>query len=328
MALTDAQVKAAKSGPKHRRLSDGGGLHLEVNPQGGKYWIWRYRFPPGRAGKQRDYRIGTYPKVSLKKAREIRDQQRKRLYDEGIDPCEAKKQERIERYQPAQGLTFEAVARDWHKIRTEGKWGERHSHDVLQKLERDILPAIGQLLMTDVGTPDCLGILRTIEKRGSAEQAKRTLGVVSQVCDYACALNYIRVNPAGPLKREAPVKQIKDNYPSIRWSELPELLEAVETNQSGSDAPTIKGLKLLALLFPRPSELLLAKWEEVDFGGKVWTIPAERMKGARGVTERASCAPFAISTNNHARTLCDYRAIGVYVQKRSREVRSSQQQHV
>ena len=123
MPLTDAQAKAAKAGQKVQRLSDGGGLHLEVNPQGGKYWIWRHRFPPTRAGKQQDYRVGPYPKVTLKKAREIRDTQKRRLYEEGIDPCQAKKQEKIERYRPAQGLTFESVAKDWHENRTQGKWG-------------------------------------------------------------------------------------------------------------------------------------------------------------------------------------------------------------
>jgi hypothetical protein len=76
LPLTDAQVKAEKPGNKRRRISDGGGLLLEVDPAGGKYWIWRHRYPPTKDGKQQDYRIGPYPKFTLKKARQIRDEQR------------------------------------------------------------------------------------------------------------------------------------------------------------------------------------------------------------------------------------------------------------
>ncbi|MCT0219499.1 integrase arm-type DNA-binding domain-containing protein [Synechococcus sp. CS-1329] len=282
VTLTDAQVKAAKPALKTARLSDAGGLHLEVNPQGGKYWVWRHRFPPMRAGKPQDYRIGPYPKVSLKKAREVRDEQKRRLYEEGINPCLAKKQNKIERYRPAQVLTFESVAREWHEIKTQGKWGERHSNDVLQKLVRDILPMIGPIEIRNITTPDCLGILRRIEKRQSLEQAKRTLGVVSQVCDYACALGYLSSNPAHPLRREAPIKQTKDNHPAIKWEELPELINALNTNEVGSDPLTRNGLRLLMLTFPRTNELIAAAWDEINWTEKIWTVPAERMKGARG----------------------------------------------
>ena len=75
MVLTDAQVKAAPSKGKKYYLADGGGLCLEVDAAGRKYWFYRYRFPRTAKGKQKDYRIGPYPKVSLKQARGIRDEQ-------------------------------------------------------------------------------------------------------------------------------------------------------------------------------------------------------------------------------------------------------------
>ena len=66
MALTDAQVKAAKPQSKRHRISDEGGLLLEVDPAGGKYWLWRHRYPPTKNGKQQDYRIGPYPRIDRK----------------------------------------------------------------------------------------------------------------------------------------------------------------------------------------------------------------------------------------------------------------------
>jgi hypothetical protein len=111
MSLTDAQVKAEKPSTTRRRVSDGGGLLLEVDPGGGKYWIWRHRYPPSKKGKQQDYRIGPYPLVSLKKARYIRDDLRRQMLAEGIDPCAAKRQARLKRVALQQALTtFESIA--------------------------------------------------------------------------------------------------------------------------------------------------------------------------------------------------------------------------
>ena len=98
LTLTDVQIKAEAPSGVRRRVSDGGGLLLEIDPAGGKYWIWRHRYPPSKDGKQQDYRIGPYPKISLKKARQIRDEQRKRMLIEGINPCAAKRQEKVERH--------------------------------------------------------------------------------------------------------------------------------------------------------------------------------------------------------------------------------------
>ena len=86
LSLNDAQVKAEKPGTIRRRVSDGAGLLLEIDPAGGKYWLWRHRYPPTKDGKQQDYRIGTYPKISLKKARQIRDEQKASMLMDGINP--------------------------------------------------------------------------------------------------------------------------------------------------------------------------------------------------------------------------------------------------
>ena len=283
MTLNDAQVKAEKPGTNRRRVSDGGGLLLEIDPSGGKYWLWRHRYPPTKDGKQQDYRIGPYPRITLKKARQIRDEQKKLMLDGGINPCLAKQEEKIQRYSLKQiAMTFEGVARDWHSNKAAGTWSARHTSDVLQKLEKDILPAIGGLPIAEITTQDCLAVLRKIENRGSPEQGKRSLGVISQVFDYATALGFCLLNPAISLMHHAPVKQTVAHFPCISWKEAPELLGAMKANPGGADPMTLGGLQLLMLTFVRTTELIAADWSEINWKDKVWTIPAERMKGKRG----------------------------------------------
>ena len=283
MTLNDAQIKAEKPGVRRRRISAGGGLLLEIDPRGGKYWLWRFRYPPTKDGKPQDYRIGPYPNVSLRKARQIRDEQRQRMHSEGINPCVAKRQEKVERFAALQALTtFEVAARDWHGTKAAGTWSARHTGDVLLKLEKDILPSLGGLPIKEITPQDCLAVLRSIERRGSPEQAKRTLGVISQIFDYATALGFCPFNPADSLKRHAPVKQTVEHYPCISWEEFPELLQALNTNPAGADPMTLAGIRLLMLTFVRTTELIAADWSEVNWEEKIWTVPAERMKGKRG----------------------------------------------
>lgn len=283
MTLTDAGIKAEKPGAKRRRISDGGGLLLEIDPAGGKYWLWRHRYPPRKDGRQQDLRLGPYPAISLKRARTLRDEQRLRMLNEGVNPCAEKRKEKLQLFQAHQDLaTFETVAMDWHRTKAAGTWSTRHTGDVLLKLQKDILPALGGLPIREITTQECLAVLRGIEKRGSPEQAKRTLGVISQVFDYATSLGFCSFNPAVSLKRHAPVKQTVEHFPCISWGEVPELLAAMEENPGGADELTLGGLSLLMLTFVRTTELIASDWREINWEQRLWTIPAERMKGKRG----------------------------------------------
>jgi len=133
LKLTDAQVKAAQAKSRKYLLSDGGGLFLEVDSAGGKYWFYRYRFPRTAQGKQKDFRIGPYPRISLKQARRLRDEQ-KGLLLVGEDPCAVKRQaKRAQQHEESQ-QSFETVARDWHSVRSADKWGARHSLDVMGRV--------------------------------------------------------------------------------------------------------------------------------------------------------------------------------------------------
>src|SRR4051812_8307587 len=90
MALTDVAIRSAKAQEKAFRLFDGGGLYLEVQPVGGKWWRWKFRW----AGKEKRLSLGVYPDVSLKTARDKRDAARQQLAA-GVDPGHARKAQKL-----------------------------------------------------------------------------------------------------------------------------------------------------------------------------------------------------------------------------------------
>jgi hypothetical protein len=143
--------------------------------------------PAGRPRRQ-DLRIGPYPRISLRVARDIRDDQKRLLDEDEINPCDAKKRSKDPRWGKHTQLTFEAVALDWHTTKTAGTWNERHHDDGLKKHNKDILPTLGGMAIEAITAQDCLAVLRSIERRGSNETAKRCLGVIGQVIDYAVAI--------------------------------------------------------------------------------------------------------------------------------------------
>ncbi|EDZ67297.1 hypothetical protein NOC27_624 [Nitrosococcus oceani AFC27] len=129
MPLTDTTIRNAKPGDKAKKLFDSGGLYLEVAPSGGKWWRLKYRF----GGKEKRLSLGVYPEVSLKDARERRDEARKLLANE-IDPSEnrrAKKAAREERV----ANSFEVVAREWFAKHVPN-WSESHGDRIIRRIER------------------------------------------------------------------------------------------------------------------------------------------------------------------------------------------------
>jgi integrase len=272
MPLSDTQIKKVKATDKLQKLSDGGGLQLHIATTGGKLWRWAYRFD----GKQKTMGLGTYPAVSLAEARQKRDEAKKQLAA-GTDPMQARKGAKLARL-AASEHSFESVARQWYS-HWKGPKNARHAGYVLARLEADVFPAIGARPIAEVTAPDLVAMVKTIEKRGALDVAKRCLQMSGQVFRYAIAhgVGGTTRNPATDIKpTDVLTPRTKENYARIDVRELPDLLRKIEGYQG---TPTTRlAIKLMALTFVRTGELIGARWSEFDLEAGRWDIPSSRMK--------------------------------------------------
>jgi integrase len=270
MKLTDPIIKAAKPKEKPYKLSDGQGLTLLIQPNGSKWWRYRYRIN----GKEKMLSIGTYPDVTLKKAREMRVTADD-LLKQGTDPSQHR-QEQKQIAAIAAENSFESVARQWWNHWKHART-ERHADYVIRRLEADIFPVIGNKPIHSITAPTLLMAIKKIESRGALDIAKRALSTCGQVFRYAVGHGLAERNPAADIKPSDVLKPTrKANYARLDQKDLPELLQKIE-EYDGQPLTRI-ALQLMALTFVRTGELIGARWEEIDITAKQWRIPAERMK--------------------------------------------------
>ncbi len=268
MKLTNTSCKSAKPAEKPYKLADGGGMYLEIMPNGSKYWRLKYRF----TGKEKRLALGVYPETSLADARERREQARKVLAA-GNDPGEVKKEAKRLATLQAEN-SFEAIAREWHENQL-ARWNAHHAASVWRRLEVNIFPAIGSRPIVSITAPELLAAIRIIEKRGAHDVSHRSLQTTGQVFRYAIATGRAERDISADLRGALKTAK-KNHYAHLETSELPEFLRKLEAYDG--ERQTLLGLKLMVLMFVRTGELRGAWWKEVDFDKAEWRIPAERMK--------------------------------------------------
>jgi integrase len=269
MALSDASIRNAKAGPKPVKLSDGGGLFLLLNPNGSRLWRLKYRF----AGKEKLMAFGAYPDVSLKDARESRDDARRQLAA-GHDPGEARKASKAAGTARA-GNSFEVIAREWFEL-TKAKWESEYANLVLRRLESDIFPLLGGRPIAEITPLELLTVLRRIEQRGANDLTRRVLQKCGQVFRYAVVTGRAPRDPTTDL-RDALKPVQKQHYASIQDPKaVGELMRAMRDYLGAFE--TKCALLLGILTFVRPGELRKAEWLEFDREQAEWRIPASRMK--------------------------------------------------
>lgn len=277
MNLTDIKCRTAQPEKKPKKLSDGGGMYLEVMPNGSKYWRLKYRIKVDGKLKEKRLALGVYPSISLKEAREKRDEA-KRLLQEGKDPS-LEKRKRQQMAEQNNDCTFEAIAIDWYNNRKD-LWQPRYAAEIITRLEKDIFPKIGKYPITEIEPPLLLSVIRSIENRGAHELAKRQLQKCGEIFRFAIAEGKAVRDPSRDIGDALkPVK--KSHFAALDVKELPEFLRVLERNEGRLYENTRNALKLIMLTFVRTSELINARWEEIDIDNKEWVIPAERMKMGR-----------------------------------------------
>ncbi len=268
MSLTDAKVRNAKPTAKPFKLSDGRGLVLLVQPNGGKWWRYRYRF----AGKEKMLALGLYPDISLADARERHAQARKMLAA-GNDPGELRKEAKRTVAIKAEN-TVEAIAREWHGQHIH-EWAAHYARDVINRLETHIFPKLGNRPIADINATEILSVLRVIEKSGALDMAQRMMQTCGQVFRYAITTGRANHNPVTDL-RGALKTPVRKHHSHLEADELPAFLKKLEVYDG--EPQTKLALKMLLLTFVRTTELRGAEWSEINFDKAEWRIPAERMK--------------------------------------------------
>ena len=270
MSTTDAAISKAKPKTKQYKITDDKGMYCLVTPSGGKLWRLDYRF----GGKRKTLALGKYPATSLKKARDNRDDA-KALIEDGVDPAEVKKVEKISK---AGKDTFEAVAREWHQMQ-KAKLSGGYFEILITRLEQDIFPYLGAEKLDDITPPVLLKALRRVESRGAIETAHRIKQSIGRVFRYAIATGRAERDPTADLKGalEPPVPKPFAAITDPR--KVGALLRAID-GYTGTHVVRC-ALKITPLVLIRPGELRKATWGEIDFERKQWRKTVETMKSRR-----------------------------------------------
>lgn len=266
--LRDRQIQTAKAGARPKKLSDQHGLHLLIQPGGSKLWRWSYRFH----GRQKTISFGTYPPVTLQRAREKHDEARALLAD-NIDPS-AHRQAVKAMERTAEKNSFAVVAKEWYD-QHEATWSPSHAERIWRRMERDVFPLIGSRPISQISAPEILEVLRKIEGR-SPETAHRARTNIGQVIRYGIATARTVADPTKDLK-DALKPVTKRHFPAFtEKADVSEFLRAVDAFK-GLAAVGV-AMKLAPHLFVRPSELRFMRWSEIDWQAREWRFYMTKVK--------------------------------------------------
>lgn len=263
---------------KPGRYADGGGLYLQVTGDDGdaKSWIFRYK----RGGKEREMGLGSVKTFSLAEARARAKVARQQL-DDGLDPIE----ERRKAFQAAaleavKAMTFEAAAKSYIKAHQASWKNEKHAGQWSSTLSSYAFPVLGSLPVEEIDTGLVMRVLEPLWTT-KPETASRLRGRIERVLDW-CNVQNMRSgpNPArwrghldALLPARAKVASVR-HHPAVPWKLIPEFMAALRQREDIS----ARALEFTCLTACRTGEVIGATWPEIDLEGKLWTVPADRMK--------------------------------------------------
>ena len=263
--LTDRKVKTAKPG----KYGDGGGLQLAVAATGAKKWVLRFLWQ----GKAREMGLGSFPEVTLAEARE-KALAGRRLARSGIDPiAERKRDKRVP--------TFGKLADEVVAEQSKGFRNEKHKAQWAVTL-REYAAPLRPMPVDAITTEDVLGVLKPIWTT-KTETASRLRGRIERVLNAAKAKGHRSgENPAawrGHLENLLPKRQklTRGHHAAMPYPDIPAFVAWLRER----DAVAALALEFAILTAARSGEVLGARWPEIDFDARVWTIPAKRMKSGR-----------------------------------------------
>lgn len=268
--LTNTEVDKAKSKNKDYSLTDGYGLFLLVLSTGVKSWKFNYYRPI--SNKRTKISIGTYPEITLAQARGIRDEYRA-LLAKGIDPQIHRQEQEITQRQNLSNTLYK-VAENWR---------EKRQNDVepltmeknWQRLEKYIFSKLGNYPISSISPFVLVETLKPLSKAGKSDTLYRLIRLTNQILNYAVNTGILQFNYCEKVG-EAFSRKPKQNNPAIHPNELAEFLTTLHNSNRDLITKVLIQWELLTMV--RPAEAVSVEWTEIDWGERLWHIPAEKMK--------------------------------------------------
>ena len=258
---------------------DGEGLYLLVRPDGKRYWHMACYLE----GKRKLLSFGSFPRVSLDKARQAKKQAQE-LLDQGIDPVQHKKDlknariKEKEEKDKAEGYTFEQVAKRLYTAKS-GKVTEEYRSKMLRQLEIHLFPHIGNKHINDIKGKELLAVLRQVAEktnhgRPMTYMASKLCQWSGEVFEYAMIENDdLSNNPARAVIKHLPSHKT-ENMVRIRFDQLPEFL--IKLDEYKGHALTVSAIRLLLYTGMRQISIRRARWKDFDFENAIWNRQPEK----------------------------------------------------
>jgi integrase len=271
MALTDTAIKKLTTTGKRFRKADSDGLYLDVRPSGKKTFMYRIRLN----GKDTFMSLGDYPLISLKQARQLRDENIL-LVQQGINPLDHKKQQQAEHQALAavdkiqNELTFAKLFEEFSRFKTTSLSGNKPSwsYETLRKhelrLKKHVIPMLGALPVNSLTELDLERVLIAIQDHGTLANRNKVLTLFRLMFKYAKGKRYIAHNIALEVNTEDLIKHTPKPFKHVTTErDLAELVKQLDGLNSTFE---VKQCLIMGLhIFSRPSEVVRLKWSQVDF---------------------------------------------------------------
>lgn len=268
MSLTDSKVRQALPKEKIYFLSDDDGLSVKIESNGRKTWSYRYTLEGST--KRSRIKLGTYPEMSLKQAREVRDEYKLNGYT-------------FLQQQDLKTKTFNDIANEWLDFKTKKSLFDMPRAGVIQLarkcIDQEFDPLIGDLEFGMIKRYDLVTVLKSIENRQVKEPVIKAYSYLNQIYDYAVAMGYCEYNIAQGLNRILIYNKVKKHYPYLKGDDIAVFMKRL--NQVNSNPLLKKALLLKLYTGVRGAELLLSEPQHFDLKLKMWKIPAAHIKQYR-----------------------------------------------
>jgi integrase len=249
-------------------VSDGRGLSLDILPSGKMAWLYRYSLQ-GERGK---VTLGGYPDLTLRKAREKRDELAAQVAS-GKSPAMEEKQRRAGR---STNPTTREFGEGFYKEQVLRRWKDPKA--IRRYLDNEIFPTLGEKVLRDVNALDVQALVYRKRDNGQVQAAMQLRNVIKQMFAYAIETQLVTVNPAVMVATRY-IGKARKRSRVLTQSEIRLYLRTIY--QSNIRRQFKLALHIILLTLSRKSELLLARWEHVNFEAGEWLIPEENAKGGK-----------------------------------------------